>query len=57
VIVDALSQPRGRAGASPRSVGVSPMAATMRRARLLCLRHNGQFVRGTELSEHPEHTL
>jgi hypothetical protein len=33
------------------------MAATMRRARLLCLRHNGQFVRGTELSEHPEHTL
>src|SRR6185312_7236653 len=33
------------------------MAATMRRARLLCLRHNGQLVRGTELSEHPEHTL
>ena len=33
------------------------MAATMRRARLLGLRHKGQLARGTELSEHPDHTL
>jgi hypothetical protein len=33
------------------------MPATMRRACLLFLRHNGQRVRGTELSEHPQHAL